>query len=192
MSELNPQNEAHQDTTEQEKPKKGWGREAWEWGKSLLIALLLALLIRQFAFAIFMVDGQSMVPTLEDKERLVVNKMVYYLHKPEYNDIVVFEYPADPTKDFIKRVIGLPGDTIEIRDYKVFRNGEELKENYIAEPTATNNGVFQVPDGTIFVLGDNRNYSKDSRDPAVGYVPYDAVIGRAEFVWWPFDHFRGI
>jgi signal peptidase I len=192
MSEFNPTNEPNQDNSGKEEKKKSFGKEAWEWGKSLLVAFLLALLIRQFAFAIFMVDGQSMVPTLEDKERLVVNKLVYHLHTPEYNDIVVFKYPADPSKDFIKRVIGLPGDKIEIRDYKVFRNGVELKEDYIAEPTATSNGVFQVPDGTVFVLGDNRNYSKDSRDPMVGYVPFDAIIGRAEFVWWPFDHMRDI
>ncbi|MFD2171394.1 signal peptidase I [Tumebacillus lipolyticus] len=192
MSEGNSQNEAIQDTAGEEKKKKSFGREAWEWGRSLLIAFLLALLIRQFAFAIFMVDGHSMVPTLDDKERLVVNKMVYRFHAPEYNDIVVFQYPEDTTKDFIKRVIGLPGDKIEIRDYKVFRNGEELNEEYIAEPTATGGGEFVVPEDTIFVLGDNRNASKDSRDSLVGYVPYDLVIGRAEFVWWPFGQFRGI
>ncbi|KEO82896.1 signal peptidase I [Tumebacillus flagellatus] len=166
--------------------------ESWEWIKSLVIAFVLALIIRQFLFAIFMVDGQSMVPTLQDRERLVVNKLVYHLHKPEYNDIVVFKYPSDETKDFIKRVIGLPGDRIEVRDFKVFRNGQELDEPYIAEPTAPNGNVYTVPDGTIFVMGDNRNNSKDSRDPQVGYVKDQEIIGRAEFVWWPFADIRNI
>lgn len=172
------------------KKAKSAGSEAWEWVKSLLVALVLAFLIRQFLFAIFMVDGLSMYPTLDDKERLVVNKIVYELHNPEYNDILVFKYPADPTKDFIKRVIGLPGDKIEIHDYKVFRNGQELDEPFINEPTGTINGSYTVPEGTVFVMGDNRNASKDSRDASVGYVPFDNIIGRAEVVWWPIQNFR--
>jgi signal peptidase I len=181
----------HVESSERVAPKKE-KNEAWEWIKSLVVALVLALLIRQFAFAIFMVEGQSMEHTLHDKERLVVNKIVYRLHTPEYGDVVVFKYPADPSKDFIKRVIGKPGDTIEIRDYKVFRNGEELDEPYIAEPTTPNNQTYKVPEGTVFVMGDNRNYSKDSRDVSVGYVKFDEIIGRAEFVWWPFKDFRSI
>lgn len=165
-------------------------KEAWEWVKSLLIALVLALLIRQFVFAIFMVDGESMMPTLENGERLIVNKMVYNLHSPEYGDILVFQYPGDTTKDYIKRVIGLPGDKIEIHDFKVFRNGQEVPEDYIAEPTGTVNKVFEVPADSVFVLGDNRNYSKDSRDESVGYVPYELIVGRADVVWWPFKQFR--
>ncbi|MGB8956488.1 MAG: signal peptidase I, partial [Tumebacillaceae bacterium] len=97
---------------------------------------------------------------------------------------------SDQTKDFIKRVIGLPGDKIEIRNYKVIRNGKELDEPYINEPTAPSDQTYTVPDNTIFVMGDNRNYSKDSRDPQVGYVPLNLVIGRAEVVWWPLSHFR--
>ncbi|PWK12749.1 signal peptidase I [Tumebacillus permanentifrigoris] len=178
-------------TTPDTKPVKK-RNETWEWIKSLLIAFVLALLIRQFLFAIFMVDGQSMVPTLQDRERLVVNKLVYHLHKPEYNDILVFKYPSDESKDFIKRVIGLPGDKIEIRDFKVFRNGQELDESFIAEPTGPTEKTFAVPDGMIFVMGDNRNYSKDSRDPQVGYVKDEEIIGRAEIVWWPFGNFRKI
>ena len=177
-----------QDTQDDKRKKKT--NEAWEWTKSLLIALVLAFLIRQFFFAIFMVDGESMVPTLQNKERLIVNKIVYDLHKPEYGDILVFKYPSDQTKDFIKRVIGLPGDKIEIRNYKVIRNGKELDEPYIAEPTAPNEQTYTVPDNTVFVMGDNRNYSKDSRDPQVGYVPLNLVIGRAEVVWWPLGNFR--
>ncbi|HEU4963509.1 MAG TPA: signal peptidase I [Bacilli bacterium] len=176
-----------QETT---KPKKK-NNEAWEWIKALVVAVILALLIRQFLFAIFMVDGESMWPTLNNTERLVVNKIVYDLHKPEYNDIIVFKYPGDTTKDYVKRVIGLPGDTIEIKDYKVYRNGEELHESFIAEPTSVGEGnTYKVPEGTMFVMGDNRNHSKDSREATVSYVPFDLLIGRAEVVWWPFSAFR--
>jgi signal peptidase I len=187
MSEWNGNN---QPPVEASNKQKSAGKEAWEWIKSLLVALVLAFLIRQFLFAIFMVDGQSMVPTLQDRERLIVNKLVYHLHSPQYNDILVFKYPGDTSKDFIKRVIGLPGDKIEVHDYKIFRNGKELSEPFIAEPTAPNNQVYTVPPGTIFVMGDNRNYSKDSRDPSVGYVPDANIVGRAELVWWPLQNIR--
>jgi len=186
MTDVTQHNETEQGAGQNKKKKN----EAWEWIKSLLIAFGLALLIRYFLFAIFMVEGTSMVPTLQDQERLVVNKIVYQLHNPEYNDIVVFQYPADPEKDFVKRVIGLPGDKIEVRDYKVFRNGQELDETYINEPTSTYYGSWEVPADTVFVLGDNRNHSKDSRDPQVGFVPFDLIVGRAEVVWWPIQNFR--
>jgi len=178
------------DGPNEDKKTKKKKNEAWEWIKSLLIAFGLALLIRFFLFAIFMVEGQSMFPTLHDTERLVVNKIVYEMHEPERGDIIVFEYPQDREKDFVKRVIGVPGDKIEIKDYKVFRNGEPIEEPYISEPTAPTNITYTVPDGTVFVLGDNRPHSKDSRYPEVGYVPYDLIIGRAELVWWPLSAFR--
>lgn len=191
MSEWNGNNQSPVDQPEQ--PKRA-GKEAREWIKSLLVALVLAFLIRQFFFANFMVDGTSMVPTLQNREYLIVNKMVYHLHSPQYNDIVVFKYPGDTSQDYIKRVIGLPGDKIEVRDYKVFRNGKELNEPFINEPTIPNPEPalrnFTVPAGTIFVLGDNRNLSKDSRDPTVGYVPDANIVGRADLVWLPLKNIR--
>lgn len=196
MSEWNDQHRSNGEPASNEaeaagqKAGKKAANEAWEWIKALAVAVVLALLIRHFLFAIFMVDGESMWPTLNNTERLVVNKIVYDLHNPEYNDILVFQYPGDTSKDYIKRVIGLPGDKIEVRNYKVIRNGEELHESYIAEPTSIGEGVYEVPEGTVFVMGDNRNHSKDSRDPTVGYVPFELVIGRAEMVWWPFNAFR--
>lgn len=133
-----------------------------------------------------------MVPSFQDHERLIVNKIVYHIHKPEYGDVVIFKPPFDTSKDFIKRVIGLPGDKIEVKDYKVFRNGKELNEPYINEPTKPSDQVYTVPPGTMFVMGDNRNNSKDSRDPQVGYVPFDNIDGRAELVWWPLSDMRVI
>lgn len=164
--------------------------ETWEWMKALGLAIILALGIHQFVFAQFLVDGESMMPTLKDRERLIVNKLVYRLHKPEHGDIIVFQYPADKSKDFIKRVIGLPGDTIEIRGGKVYRNGAVLQEPYLGEPTNDVFGPVKVPEGKVFVLGDNRNNSKDSRDRTVGFVPYDLVVGRADLVFWPPGQFK--
>ncbi|MGZ4133812.1 MAG: signal peptidase I [Tumebacillaceae bacterium] len=191
MSEWNDNNRP---PVEDSKKEKRAGKEAWEWTKALLIAVVLAFLLRQFFLANFMVDGTSMVPTLQDREHLIVNKMVYHLHSPHYNDILVFKYPGDTSKDFIKRVIGLPGDKIEVREYKVFRNGKELNEPFIAEPTAPdvdpNHQTFVVPPNTVFVMGDNRNRSKDSRDPSVGYVPDANIVGRADLVFWPLKAIR--
>jgi signal peptidase I len=163
--------------------------ETWEWVKALGLAILLALVIHQFVFAQFLVDGESMMPTMEHRERLIVNKLVYRFHPPERGDIIVFQYPADPSKDFIKRVIGVPGDTIEVRGGKVIRNGEALNEDYLGELTNGAYGPVPVKPGSLFVMGDNRNNSKDSRDPSVGMVPYDLVVGRADLVFWPLEKF---
>ncbi|GAX91422.1 signal peptidase I [Effusibacillus lacus] len=164
--------------------------ETWEWIKALGLAVVLALGIHQFVFAQFLVDGESMMPTMEHRERLIVNKLIYRIHKPEYGDIIVFKYPADKSKDFIKRVIGLPGDTVEVKGGKVYRNGQELKEPYLGEPTNGTWGPEKVPEGKIFVMGDNRNNSKDSRDRTVGFIPYDLVVGRADLVFWPLNKFE--
>lgn len=164
--------------------------ETWEWVKALGLAVLLALVIHQFVFAQFLVDGESMMPTMEHRERLIVNKLIYRFHPPEQGDIIVFQYPSDTSKDFIKRVIGMSGDTIEVKNGKVYRNGEALDERYLGEPTNGAYGPVKVKPGTLFVMGDNRNNSKDSRDPLVGMVPNDLVVGRADLVFWPMDKFK--
>ncbi|CAB3392618.1 MAG: signal peptidase I [Kyrpidia sp.] len=165
-------------------------RELWEWAVAIAVALLLAYLIRLFVFEIFVVDGESMEPTLHNEERLIVDKLVYDFHPPQYGDVVIFRYPGDPSQDFVKRVIGLPGDRIEIRDGVVYRNGQPLSEPYIAAPPRAPYGPVVVPPGHLFVMGDNRNHSKDSRDPTVGMVPDANVIGRADVIFWPFSQFR--
>lgn len=163
--------------------------ELWEWIKAITFAVVLAVLIHTFLFAQFMVEGESMMPTLLNKERLIVNKIVYRIHDPRFDEIIVLQYPADPTKDFIKRIIGLPGDQIQVKDGKVYRNGKALNEPYIAQPTLGSFGPVTVPAETVFVMGDNRNNSKDSRDPLVGFVPYKNIVGRADIIFWPFAHF---
>jgi signal peptidase I len=133
----------------------------------------------------FLVEGSSMYPTLNDRERLFVNKLVYRFREPRRGEIVVFRYPANPRKNFIKRVIGIPGDTVSIRGGQVFVNGVPLDEPYINEPMyGTYSGVV-VPEDTVFVLGDNRNNSQDSRDRSVGFVPYMNIVGEAFVRYWP-------
>ncbi|HHX87384.1 MAG TPA: signal peptidase I, partial [Firmicutes bacterium] len=163
-------------------------REAWEWARSIIIAVVLAVLIRLFLFEVFVVEGASMYPTLDNHERLVVSKLVYHLDNPQPGDIVVFNY--SPHRDFIKRVIGISGDRIEIKGGEVFVNDLPLQEPYLLEEASTDFGPVVVPSGSVFLLGDNRNNSMDSRDPNVGYVPIDKVKGKALFVFWPFQELR--
>lgn len=156
-----------------------------EWIESIIIAVIIALVIKAFFIETIQVDGSSMLPTLNNGERLVVNKIGYILGKPEKGDIVIFKYPANPSLIFIKRIIGVSGDTVEIRNHKVFVNGYELDETYIMEKTIANYPAATVPENTVFVLGDNRNYSKDSRYPDVGFVPLKNVKGEAFIKIWP-------
>jgi len=159
--------------------------------RSIIIAVILALLIRSFVVEILVVDGQSMYPTLEDGERVIVNRFVYYFSEPEAEEIAVFEYTED--RDFIKRVIGTPGDEIEIRGKKVYRNGELVEEEYLNfqdKRRAQDYGPVVVPSGEYFVLGDNRENSKDSRSNSVGFVSEEQFKGRAFLVFWPFANLR--
>ncbi len=162
-----------------------------EFIQSLVIAAVLAFFIITFIAQSFVVDGQSMEPTLHDGERLFVNKFIYRFKEPQRGDIIVFTPSGAPDKKYIKRVIGLPGDTIYIRDGKTYLNGEPLEEEYINEKMLGNFGPYQVPEKSVFVMGDNRNHSADSRFPGiVGYVNYDSISGKAFWVYWPITKMR--
>ena len=163
------------------------GEEAKDWAISILIALVLAFVIRYFIVELYMVDGPSMRPTLQSAERLVVNKFIYRFRAPERGEILVFRYPKDPSRDFIKRVIAVPGDTIEIKDGRVFVNQQLMNEPYILSKTRGDYPLTTIPEGHIFVMGDNRNNSEDSRFADVGFVPYELVKGKAMMVFWPWD-----
>jgi signal peptidase I len=170
--------------------------ELWEWTKALLIAVLLAAVIRYFLFAPIVVDGLSMMPTLKDQDRMIVNKFSYEIGKPKRFDIIVFHAPEH--KDYIKRVIGLPGDRIEYKNDTLYVNGKAYKEPYLDQykkqvtdgPLTddfkleeTKAGVKRVPKGELFVMGDNRRFSKDSRH--IGTIPMSKVIGKTSVVYWP-------
>ena len=162
--------------------------ELWEWVKSILIAVVLAFIIRLFVLEVFLVDGSSMEPTLQNRERLIVNKFQYFFQEPEHQDVLIFSFSND--RDFIKRVIGVPGDEVAIRDGQVFLNDTPLEEDYLREPTQGDYGPVSVPHDHLFVLGDNRNNSMDSRDPSVGFVTRENVKGKAFLVFWPLPSIR--
>ncbi len=163
------------------------GEEVKDWVVSILIAVVLAFFIRYFIVELYLVDGPSMRPTLQSAERLVVNKFIYRFRAPERGEILVFRYPKDPSRDFIKRVIAVPGDTIEIKDGRVFVNQQLMNEPYILSKTRGDYPLSTVPEGHIFVMGDNRNNSEDSRFADVGFVPYDLIKGKAMLVFWPWN-----
>ncbi len=168
---------------ERNSSSKDWYK-ALEWFVAIALAVLIAVGIRTFLFVPYQVHGASMEPTLKGDELLIVNKLVYHLDEPDYGEIVVFHTSEE--RDFIKRVIGLPGDHIVIRDGKVYRNDKLLTEPYIYEQMNTNiEEDIIVPPSQIYVMGDNRNNSKDSR--RIGPVLVDKVVGRADLVVWPLD-----
>ena len=159
--------------------------------ETILIALVLAFLVRTFVVESFLVDGRSMQPTLQHHERLFVNKLIYRIGEPHRGDIIVFRYPKDPSRDFIKRVIAIPGDEIEIRrDGAVWINGQEIVEAYISELDPRAFMSTQIPDGEYFVMGDNRKNSEDSR--FFGTVPIANVKGKALAIYWPLDDARAL
>jgi len=170
-------------------------RSAVAWVRDLTFSVLIAVVLIVFIYQPVKVEGTSMEPSLTDQERIFINKFTYELGlgQIERGDTVVFWYPGDPTKSYIKRVIGLPGDRIRIESGQVFVNDRPLAEDYVpAEfrdtmswPLDARGQDRTVPRGEYFVLGDHRSQSSDSR--AWGYVPREKIYGKAVFVYWPLD-----
>jgi len=164
-----------------------------EFIQSLVIAGVLAFLIITFVAQSFVVEGSSMQQTLDNGERLIANKLIYRFRDPQRGEIVVFTPQGASDQRYIKRIIGLPGDTVYIRNGQVYVNGEPLEEDYIKEDMRDigDSGPFEIPEGEYFVLGDNRNHSADSRFPGlVGYVDRDSIHGKAFWVFWPLGEMR--
>lgn len=185
-------------------------KEVFQWVQAVVFAVILALLIRGFVFEPVIVQGESMENTLFTGQKLLVFKTGYYFHPPRAGDIVVLQYqsgivenipflnkwnfakkvfPAIKEIDYIKRVIGVPGDRIDIKDGFVFINGEKKEELYIKGTTNPRSMEFPctVPQKTVFVMGDNRENSRDSRD--IGFIEYDRIKGRALLRIWPLKKF---
>jgi len=186
-----------------------WHKVVKDYAEALVVALVLAFFIRSFVVQAFKIPSGSMLETLQIGDHLLVNKFVYGLKipftdkifinvsEPEFGDIIVFEFPEDPSKDFIKRVIGLPGDVIEVRDKQVYRNGEKLVESYIqhTDPNIVagsrdNFGPVTVPEDACFVMGDNRDESYDSR--FWGFVRRETIKGKAWILYWSWSGFTDI
>ncbi len=161
---------------------------------SLIIVVAIAFAARLFIAEPVRVDGESMYPTLLNNERMFVEKVSLWFSEPKRGDIVICYYPGY-TVSCVKRVIGLPGDTISVTDGIVYINGEELDESeywqYRGE-IDLDMGEVTVPEDSVFVMGDNRNDSKDSRAWGVGAIPYERITGRAHYVIWPLSAARGI
>lgn len=152
--------------------------------QTIVLALLLFVAIN-FITARIRVDGQSMEPTFHNGDYVVVNRLAYQIGDIERGDVVVFPYPLDPQRDLIKRVIGLPGDRVSVISGIVYVNDAALQEEYISEPPVDSMSQVTVPDGYVFLMGDNRNDSQDSR--SWGPVAIDKLIGKAVFRYFPFD-----
>jgi len=168
-------------------------RSALEWFLLVAAAVLIAIVVRAFVFQAFYIPSESMVPTLQVGDRVLVNKLSYRLHDPRRGDVVVFRAPpaaaAGDVKDLVKRVVGLPGDRIEGRDGHVFVNGRRIREPYLPEGVRSRDfGPVDVPRDGYFVLGDNRPFSKDST--YFGPITRSAIVGRVFIRIWPLGRFR--
>lgn len=159
------------------------------WLRDLMLALIILVLVIQFVYRPVKVEGTSMMPSLEDQDRIFINKFIYQFGMGEIGrgDTVVFSYPGDPSKSYIKRVIGLPGDRVAIDEGKVSVNGHQLEERYVPAAFRDSQSVTEtiVPSHCYYVLGDHRSSSNDSR--AWGPVHRRHIYGKAVFVYWPLD-----
>jgi len=161
--------------------------------KTIIIVLILAFLIRNFLFQPFVVEGQSMEPNLINDEYLLVNRLSYRIDSPKRGDVIVFQAPNNPKYDYIKRIIGLPGEEVEIKNNNIYINNQPLSENYIntennfAQPKKNSNVKINLKQDEYFVLGDNRDHSSDSRD--WGILPKNNIIGKAWLSLYPWNIF---
>ncbi len=162
-------------------------KELWEYIKMIIFVVVVVLIVNNFLLINARVPSESMEKTIMTGDRFFGNRLAYLFDDPERFDIVVFKYPDDESQLFVKRVIGLPGETVEIKDGKVYINGSEtpLDDSFTPEPPTGDYGPYVVPDGSYFMLGDNRNHSGDSRFWKQPYVEKEKIVGKAIFRYFP-------
>jgi signal peptidase I len=181
-----------------------------EYAAVIVAAVLVALAVQAWLVKPYRIPSESMLGTLRPGDRVLVNRAVYHLHQPRRGDVVVFRYPRDPAVVFIKRIVGVPGDVLEVRDGRLYVNGERPREPYVhrtsgrADPTVAQAAIagstlhdpwslaepYRVPAGEYFVMGDNRTDSDDSRD--WGTVPRAAIVGEGLATYWPLSRLRAL
>ena len=179
--------------TEERSRKKSIGREIWEYIRMIIIVVAVVILAQNFLIINAKVPTESMVNTIMVGDQIFGNRLAYKFGDPQRFDIVIFKYPDDEKQLFIKRIIGLPGETVTIKDGKVYINDsqEPLDDSFCPEtPLAKGDGVYQVPEDCYFMLGDNRNYSKDSRYWVNKYVARDKILGKAVLRYWPLNKIK--
>jgi len=164
--------------------------EIFDWLKHILIALVIAFILARFVIVNANVPTSSMESTIMVNDRLIANRLSYKFSLPKRGDIVVFKYPDDENVLYVKRIIGMPGETVNITKGAVYINGEKLDEPYITTSIAGNFGPYTVPEGSYFMLGDNRNNSLDSRYWKNKYVEKDKILGKALFKYYPIQNFK--
>lgn len=175
-----------------EHEEKNFWRIFFDYAKVIILALLISFGIRTFVVTSTIVDGRSMNPTVNHGDRLMVNKIFFMKKNITRGDIIDF-YVPDAKKYYLKRVIAVEGDTVEIINDRVYLNGKMLEENYVStNVTSPHNDTtkWEVPEGYVFVLGDNRSNSRDSRD--LGVVPRSDIVGKIVFRYYPFNNFGGL
>jgi signal peptidase I len=167
--------------------RRGLSQALKAWVRDLIVALAIAAFVIIFLYQPVKVEGTSMLPGLEDQERIFINKFVYRFESIERGDVVVFRYPRDPSKSYIKRVVGVPGDKIRIRDGAVYLNDVKLDESYVPSWYLDGRSYSETVMGphTFFLMGDHRNMSSDSRE--FGPVDESYIFGKAVFVYWPME-----
>lgn len=171
-----------EETTERDDQRVSLKAILREIVETAIMTLVIFFLVR-LALQNFRIEGHSMEANLHDGQFLIVNKLVYYIHPPERGDVIVFHSPVNPRKDFIKRVIGLPGEEVEIREGQAYVDGVRLEETYVSNRGNRSWGPEVVGDFEYFVMGDNRNNSSDSR--SWGMLDGNAIIGKAWVSYWP-------
>jgi signal peptidase I len=176
-----------QPAVDSETPAKPVRSGALSWLRDMAVSVLVSAFIIMFLYQPVRVEGTSMLPMLEDQDRLFVNKLAYRVGEIKRGDVVVFLYPHDHTKSYIKRVIGLPGERVRIEQGQVYVNGKELVEDYVPLrfEDSRSVGTMVLKPGEYWVMGDHRSISSDSRD--FGPVERDLIYGKAAFVYWPMD-----
>ncbi|XME02847.1 signal peptidase I [Lachnospiraceae bacterium C1.1] len=165
-------------------------KEIIEWVAVVVVAVVLAYFVNHFIIVNAIVPSSSMETTIMTGDRVIGNRLAYSFSEPERGDIIIFKFPDDESKLYIKRLIGLPGETVEIKEGKVFVDGEALDEPYLTVTTEGTFGPYTVPEGHYFMLGDNRNNSADSRYWNNTYLAREKIVGKAVFKYWP--GFKGL
>ncbi|EPZ52805.1 signal peptidase I [Alicyclobacillus acidoterrestris] len=169
-------------------------RQNWltGWLLPIVVGVAIALCIRQWVVSAAYVPSESMYPAIPNPCYILVNKLATEIHGVQRGDVVVFHFPDDPAELYVKRVIGLPGDTVKVTNNAVYINGKKLNEPIITQPNLSGFGTYHVPAGHYFMMGDNRSVSEDSRFWTNKYVSRQAIVGEADFVLFPFSKMKSI